>query len=121
MKILLDECITKQLKKHLEEFEVFTVRELGLSGIENGTLMTYCVENGFDILLTIDKNLVFQQNIENYAIAVLILKAKTSKLEVSATLKILPLASAVYEKPCKTFGGMTMTQGTVISLLKVSV
>ncbi len=56
MKILLDECVTKRLKKQLEEFEVYTVRELELSGIKNGELMLYCVENGFDILLTIDKN-----------------------------------------------------------------
>lgn len=49
MKILLDECITKRLKNHLQEFEVYTVRELGLSGIKNGKLMTYCTDNGFDI------------------------------------------------------------------------
>jgi len=46
----------------LEEFEVFTVRELELSGIINGKLLLFCVENNFDILLTIDKNLMFQQN-----------------------------------------------------------
>lgn len=55
MKILLDECVTKRIKKHLEEYEVFTVRELGIGGIKNGALMTYCVKNRFDILLTIDK------------------------------------------------------------------
>jgi predicted nuclease of predicted toxin-antitoxin system len=64
MKILLDECVTKRLKKHLEEFDVFTVRELGLGGIKNGNLMKYCVDNNFEILLTIDKNLLFQQNLE---------------------------------------------------------
>jgi predicted nuclease of predicted toxin-antitoxin system len=63
MKILLDECVTKRLKKYLEEFEVSTVRELALSGIKNGKLMNYCVENKFDILLTIDKNLMYQQNL----------------------------------------------------------
>ena len=60
MKILLDECVTKRLKKYLSEFEVFTVRELRLGGIKNGKLMTYCAENNFDILLTIDKNIMFQ-------------------------------------------------------------
>lgn len=66
MKILLDECVTKRLKRHLELFEVSTVRELGLSGIKNGKLLSYCVENDFDILLTIDKNLMFQQNLAQY-------------------------------------------------------
>jgi uncharacterized protein DUF5615 len=51
MKILLDECVTKSLKKHLEEFEVSTVRELELSGVKNGKLLTYCAENDFDIFL----------------------------------------------------------------------
>lgn len=54
MKILLDECVTKRLKKHLDTFEVFTVRELNLGGTKNAKLMTFCVENSFDILLTID-------------------------------------------------------------------
>ena len=62
MKILLDECVTKRLKKHLNKFDVFTVRELELSGIKNGKLMAYCSDNNFDVLLTIDKNLMFQQN-----------------------------------------------------------
>lgn len=40
MKILLDECVTKRLKNHFTEYDVFTVRELNLSGIKNGKLMT---------------------------------------------------------------------------------
>jgi predicted nuclease of predicted toxin-antitoxin system len=85
MKILLDECVTKRLKKHLEEYEVLTVRELGLSGIKNGRLMTYCVENGFDILLTIDKNLLFQQNPDKYPITIVVLNCLTSKIEELVT------------------------------------
>lgn len=85
MKILLDECVTKRLKKHLEEFEVFTVRELGLSGIKNGKLMTYCIENSFDILLTLDKNLMFQQNLDKYLITIVVLNSLTSKIEELVT------------------------------------
>lgn len=81
MKILLDECVTKRLKKYLEEFEVSTVRELGLGGITNGELMSYCVENSFDILLTIDKNLLFQQNLEKYSVTVVVLNSLSSKIE----------------------------------------
>lgn len=81
MKILLDECVTKRLKSHLNEFEVSTVRELGLSGTKNGKLMTFCVENNFDILLTIDKNLMFQQNLERYPVTIVVLNSFTSKIE----------------------------------------
>lgn len=85
MKILLDECVPKRLKHHLEEFEVFTVIELGLSGIKNGTLMTYCIENNFDLLLTIDKNLMFQQNLEQYPVIIVVLNCHTSKIEELVT------------------------------------
>lgn len=72
-------------KKHLEEFEVYTVRELGLSGIKNGKLMTYCVENGFDILLTIDKNLMFQQNLDSYPVTIVLSNSPSTKIEELVT------------------------------------
>jgi predicted nuclease of predicted toxin-antitoxin system len=81
MKILLDECITKRLKTHLDGFDVFTISELNLSGIKNGELMNYCTENYFDVLLTIDKNLMFQQNLDKYPITIVVLNSITSKLE----------------------------------------
>jgi predicted nuclease of predicted toxin-antitoxin system len=86
MKILLDECVTKRFKKHLEEFEVYTVTELNLSGIKNGQLMNYCVEHNFDMLLTIDKNLMFQQNLDKYPITIVVLNCVTSKIEELVTL-----------------------------------
>ena len=85
MKILLDECVTKRLKEHLKEYDVLTVRELNLSGIKNGMLMTFCVENNFDILLTIDKNLMFQQNLDQYPVTIVILNCRTSKIEELVT------------------------------------
>ena len=81
MKILLDECVTKRLKKYLNEFEVLTVAQSGWSGIRNGKLMTLCVENEIDILLTIDKNLMFQQNLAKFPVAIVVLNSKTSKVE----------------------------------------
>ena len=81
MKILLDECVTKHLKPHLSNHQVSTVRELGWSGVKNGKLMTLCVENGFEILLTIDKNLHHQQNLDKYPITIVILNSLTSKVE----------------------------------------
>ena len=72
MKILLDECVTKHLKPFLSEHEVVTVREMGWSGIKNGKLSTLCVENQFEIFLTIDKNLQYQQNIDKYTLTIVI-------------------------------------------------
>jgi predicted nuclease of predicted toxin-antitoxin system len=81
MKLLLDECVTKRLKSQLWDFEVYTVSELGWNGVKNGKLMTLCVENNFDILLTIDKNMIYQQNIEKYPIAIAVIDSFTSKFE----------------------------------------
>jgi predicted nuclease of predicted toxin-antitoxin system len=81
MKILLDECITKKLKRYLTDHEVFTVTEMGWSGLKNGKLMSKCIENNFEILLTIDKNLTFQQNLKRYPLAVVVLNSPSSKIE----------------------------------------
>jgi len=56
------------------------------SGIKNGKLMTLCVENGVDILLTIDKNLQYQQNLDKYPVTVVVLNSFSSKVEDLAAL-----------------------------------
>ena len=81
MKILLDECVTKRLKQHLKEFEVFTVTEMRWNGLKNGKLLSQCVDNNFDIVLTIDKNLMFQQNLDKYIITIAVLDSLTSKID----------------------------------------
>ncbi len=81
MKILLDECVTKKLKRHLIEFEVKTVVEMNWSGLKNGKLLSSAVAENFDILLTIDKNLECQQNTGNYEIAVVALDVEKSKVD----------------------------------------
>ena len=81
MKVLLDECVTKKLKSHLKELEIYTVVEMGWSGVKNGKLLSLCVEHHFDVILTIDKNMMFQQNIENVPITIVVLNSMTSKLE----------------------------------------
>ena len=80
MKILLDECVTKKLEAQLSEFEVYTVTQLGWGGIKNGKLLTLCTENNFDVLLTIDKNLIYQQNLKKYKISIAVLNTITSKI-----------------------------------------
>jgi predicted nuclease of predicted toxin-antitoxin system len=99
MKILLDECVTKHLKPHLAEHEVFTVHEMNWSGIKNGRLMAFCVEQSFDILLTIDKNLQYQQNLYQYPISIVVLNSFSSKVEeLTIFLPILNERLGSFEK-----------------------
>jgi predicted nuclease of predicted toxin-antitoxin system len=81
MKILLDECVTKRLKHYLKEFDVYTVTEMHWNGLKNGKLLTECVSNNFNIVLTIDKNLMFQQNLDKYPLSIVVLNSATSKVE----------------------------------------
>jgi predicted nuclease of predicted toxin-antitoxin system len=88
MKILLDECVTRKLKRHLTEFEIATVVEMNWSGLKNGKLLSAAVTAEFDILLTIDKNLEYQQNINNHEIVVVVLDVEKSKIDF--LLELLP-------------------------------
>ena len=51
------------------------------NGLKNGKLLTECVNNNYAIVLTIDKNLMFQQNLNKYPITIVVLNSLTSKIE----------------------------------------
>jgi hypothetical protein len=75
MKLLLDENLPKKLKFDFPEHEIYTVGDKGLNGIKNGELLKLLVKEGFDALLTFDKNLQYQQNFKKYTITVFVLTA----------------------------------------------
>ena len=86
MKVLLDECLPRQLKKSLRPVHTLTVYELGWATLKNGALMKVAIEKKFDILLTTDKNLEFQQNINSYNISIVILDVKKNTMPAIKTL-----------------------------------
>jgi predicted nuclease of predicted toxin-antitoxin system len=75
MKLLLDENLPKRLKADFPDFEIYTVSELGWNGVKNGQLMQLMIDHGFNVLLTFDKNLQYQQNFKKYTLTVLVLSA----------------------------------------------
>lgn len=72
MKLLLDECVVRDLKKDLVDHEVLTAVEAGFGGLENRELLR-AASRHYDVLITVDRNLPFQQNIASHQITVLIL------------------------------------------------
>jgi hypothetical protein len=70
MKVLLDECCPRPIKKHLHEFEVATIEMAGLKGLQNGALLL-AADGKFDVLITADKNLRYEQNLRNRQIAII--------------------------------------------------
>src|ERR1039458_10875758 len=97
MRVLLDENLNWRLKRDLPGHEVESVPLLGWAGIQNGALLRRAVESGFDILITMDSNMVQQQDLPTYPIAVLVLRARSNRLQdtrplMSAVLQALPQA-----------------------------
>ena len=73
--MLLDECVTRHLKREFANHEVHTVEEAGFKGLENGNLLK-AASGAYDVLITVDRNLPYQQNLTGLEIAILILSAK---------------------------------------------
>ena len=80
MRVLLDENLDWRLGRDLSEHQVESVPLLGWAGMQNGELLSKAVDEGFYVLATMDSNMVHQQNIGRYAIAVVALRAKSNRL-----------------------------------------
>lgn len=72
MKILIDESLPRYLKQPLQAHQVFTIQEMGWAGITNGALLAKA-NSEFDVLLTADKNLRYQQNLSGLTLAIVVL------------------------------------------------
>ena len=79
MRVLLDECVDWRLSRDIIGHEVKTARQMGWATIKNGELLTLASEQ-FDVFVTVDRNLSFQQNLGTYLIAIIILEAKSNRL-----------------------------------------
>jgi len=88
MKVLLDECVPSKLRRELTEHQVLTVKR-GWSGIENGELLSLA-QNEFDVFLTVDQNLTYQQNLRTFNIAIVLMVAKSNRART-----LLPMMTRV--------------------------
>ncbi len=94
MRILLDECLPKRLKRDLVGHEAKSVPEMGWAGKTNGTLLALA-QVDFDVFVTVDRNLSFQQDVNQFNIAVVVLVAKSNKHSalqplITEVLSVLP-------------------------------
>ena len=81
MKLLLDECTPARLKWDFQEYDVQTVDDAGLKGLKNGELLRTAISNGFDVLITVDQNISFQQNLTDLPISIVILVARSNRYD----------------------------------------
>jgi len=90
VRVLLDEQLPRQLAQELLGHEVRTVQQQRWAGLGNGELLRRAAEAGFEVFLTADQNLEFQQNLVRSSLRVIVLVAPSNALE-----DLLPLVPSV--------------------------
>jgi predicted nuclease of predicted toxin-antitoxin system len=81
VRVLLDECTPRKLRRELPEHDVRTVTEMGWSGTKNGALLRKAAGE-FDVMLTVDSNMEFQQSLHDLPLAVIVLVAFKNDVNV---------------------------------------
>jgi hypothetical protein len=94
LRILIDECVPRALKRHLRAHDAVTVAEAGFAGLKNGHLLRRA-EGSFDAFVTTDKSLQHQQNLPVWTMAFVLLRAVSNDIAdlerlVPELLKRLP-------------------------------
>jgi predicted nuclease of predicted toxin-antitoxin system len=90
MKILLDESLPRKLKNDFgTEHEIWTVRDKGWLSKKNGELLGLMINDGFELFVTADQNLQYQQRVENLQIRIAVLRGKDNTR--STLQKLIPL------------------------------
>ena len=89
MRVLLDECVPRALRKQFPGHEVKTVAEAGWAGVKNGALLQLAAAQ-FDVLLTVDRGLEYQQSFAGVPIAVIVVDVPSNDIA-----DIRPLMPAV--------------------------
>jgi hypothetical protein len=85
--VLLDENLPAKLKYRLQDVcEIYTVNDKGWNTLDNGELINAMQEDGFDYLVSSDKNLKYQQHLAKYTMGFIVLNVSTNNYET-----ILPL------------------------------
>ena len=92
MRVLLDECVPRRFRSVLPGVQVSTAREQGWDSLRNGELLAAMRAAGFTTLVTVDRNLTFQQHIAASGIAVIVMYAVTNRLP-----DLVPLGPRVVE------------------------
>jgi hypothetical protein len=81
MRILIDECVDQRLRNHFPGYDCHTARHAGFGGLKNGELLNAAEAAKFDVLLTVDRGIEYQQDLYRRNIALIILQAKSNRLK----------------------------------------
>lgn len=104
MKILLDECLPHDFRHCLQGHEVHTVEWAGWKSKKNGELIKAADSGGYQVLLTVDQGILYQQDIATRRIAIIVIRSKTNQLE-----DLVPLAQMILEAFERVTPGQVLT------------
>lgn len=103
MRVLLDEQLPRHLAREIAGHDVSTVQQCGWAGLKNGELLRAAAAEGFDVLVTADRNLQFQQNLSRAALGIVLLVAPSNALE-----DLLPLVPGLHAAISKSRPGQIL-------------
>ena len=106
MNILLNECVPARFARSLIDHAVTTVPKHGWRGIKNGELLELA-EKQFDVFVTVDRKLAAQQDLKKFRIPIILIRARTNRLE-----HIRPLAAELLERLSAAVAGELTIVGT---------
>ena len=98
MRLLLDECVPRALRNDVPGHEVKTVAEVGWAGVMNGELLRRAAAE-FDLLITVDRNLEYQQSFAGLSLAVIVIHAPSNDIAVLRPLMPAVVAAIAQIKP----------------------
>jgi predicted nuclease of predicted toxin-antitoxin system len=105
MKILLDECLPLDFRHSFTKHETHTAEWAGLKSKKNGDLLIAAEAAGYDVLVTVDQGLAYQQNLAGRRLSIVSIRARTNQLE-----DLLPLVDGILEAL------KTIRQGQIIQI-----
>ena len=81
MRIRIDGCIDERFRNSLPEHDCQTARYAGLAGLKNGELLIAAESAKFDVFLTVDQGIEYQQNLTGRNMAIIIFRTKSNRLK----------------------------------------
>ncbi|HYO24998.1 MAG TPA: hypothetical protein VEQ85_08610 [Lacipirellulaceae bacterium] len=88
MRILIDECVPRGIRRYFPGHYVMTVADLGWSGKKNGELVRLIAANNVDVFITVDQNLQFQQHLSGAGFGIVIISSSSNRL--AAIVPLVP-------------------------------
>lgn len=80
MRVLLDECVNPRVRAALPDHNVKTVIDMSWQGTTNGKLLTLAEAEGFEVFVTVDRNLSYQQNVAARGLGLVVVRVKSNHI-----------------------------------------